>query len=255
VSNNRRRRLDSTVAALQQKHGARAIHKGAASSFPAYFSTGFSVLDALTGCHGIPRGALTLLGGRSTSGKLTIAYKCLASAQAQRGAVALLDLSHTANPDYLQRCGVDLDRLLVARPTHLSEAVTLLLDLVQSAQTRLILLDGLPVLLADRAATRQLATALPRLRQLARAASCAVLLLDEAAPPWQRWLGLDAAAAVRQHAALHVELRRERWLYDSGELIGYNAAASLIASRWRADRPTTSLSIVFNGTVRAGATW
>jgi RecA/RadA recombinase len=64
---------------------------------------------------------MTLLSGRTTSGKLTVAYKVLASAQrSPHGAVAytvaLFDLTRTADPDYLARCGVDLDALLVARP-------------------------------------------------------------------------------------------------------------------------------------------
>jgi hypothetical protein len=82
-----------------------------------------------------------------------------------------------------------------------------------------------------------------------------VLLLDETASPWQRWLGLDASAPLRQAAALHVELRREQWIEQAGVLVGYTAQARVLRSLWRKGTPEASLAIVFNGTVRARATW
>ena len=60
--------------------------------------------------------------------------------------VALFDLNRTADPDYLVRCGVDLDALLVVRPSLQPQAVDLLGDLVRHP------LAGGP--LAGRAALR-----------------------------------------------------------------------------------------------------
>ena len=78
-----------------------------------------------------------MLSGRTTSGKLTVAYKLLANAQRDfyghtAHTVALLDLSRTADPDYMARCGIDLDALLVGRPQAGPEAVYLLGDLLQT---------------------------------------------------------------------------------------------------------------------------
>lgn len=254
----KRRKLESAVAAIQQRHGVQAIRKAAevAPAVVPHVSTGFAALDAVTGCGGIPLGAMTLLSGQSTSGKLTLAYKTLAHAQRQ-GNAALLDLSRTADPGYLHRCGVQLDRLLIARPDTapgaLVNSVALLLDLVQSREVRCVLMDGLADL--DAAALRRLTASLAHLRQLLHAAGCAVVFTDEQHAPWQRWLDLDPGAAVRAQAALHVELQRERWLRRSGELVGYCATARVVRSRWRSDSPQASIEIVFNGTVRAQPTW
>lgn len=83
----------------------------------------------MTDCGGIPLGALSLLCGRSTSGKATVAYKILALAQLGQ-AVALLALPHTVDPEYLTRCGIDPKQLLTVQPAPGPEAVALLLDLV-----------------------------------------------------------------------------------------------------------------------------
>lgn len=257
---DKRRRLESAVAAIQQRHGTQAIRKAAeiAPATVRHVSTGFVALDAITGCSGVPLGAVTLLSGQSTSGKLTLAYKTLANAQA-RGNVALLDLSRTADPGYLHRCGVQLDRLLIVRPDTepgaLANSVALLMDLVQSGEVRGVLVDGLADLAADAAALRRLAASLGHLRQLLRAAGCCLIFTDEQHAPWQRWLNLDPGALVRAQAALHIELQRERWLRREGQLVGYSARAKVLRSRWRSDSPQASIEIVFNGTVRAQPTW
>jgi hypothetical protein len=215
-------------------------------------------LDAITGCRGIPLGHLTLFSGPGTSGKLTIAYKTLAHAQgdgATAASVALLDLTHTADPDYLLRCGVSLERLLIVRPQTPQENLPLLLDLAHSRQVRMVLVDGLPEMMATRALARALNGSLGRLRQVTRAAGCGVIFVDEVESPWQRLLQTDASATVRQNVALHVELRRERWLRREGIFVGYSARAQVRRSRWRSDSPTTPVEIVFNGSVYARGTW
>jgi RecA/RadA recombinase len=212
---DKRRRLESAVAAIQQRHGTQAIRKAAevAPAAVLHISTGFPALDAVTGCGGVPLGEISLLSGQSTSGKLTLAYKTLANAQA-RGNVALLDLARTADPGYLHRCGFQLDRLLIVRPDDtpgaLANSVALLLDLVQSGEVRGVLVDGLADLAADAPALRRLSASLSHLRQVLRATGCALLFTGEQHAPWQRRLNLDPGAAVRGAAALHVELRRGR---------------------------------------------
>lgn len=252
------RQLDATVTALQQCYGPQALRRGAAQpqrARPSQVSTGFAQLDALTGCGGVPLGALTLLSGRSTSGKLTLAYTLLAQAQAARQHVALLDLTHSADPDYLSRCRIDLARLVVVRPAIDARLLHLLLDLARSRQLRLLVVDSLHELTQTRALRRAWPAALRQLPPLLRAAGCGVVLLAEPCPPWQRWLRLDAHAPVRGQAALHLEVQRERWLYAAGQLCGYAARVQVVYSRWAASGRSATVEFVFNGTVQARQTW
>lgn len=263
MSDSKRRRLDNAVSAIQQQYGPQALRRGSelgrAVTLP-HIPSGFAALDAMTGCGGIPLAAITLLSGRSTSGKLTLAYKLLAHAQrGPQGAVhypvALLDLSRTADPDYVNRCGVDLDHLLVARPSSGRQAVNAIGDLVQTRQVRALVVDSLADLAADPPALRYLNSLLGQLQQALRAGGCALVLLDEPKPPWLRWLSLDSSSLVRWCAALHIEMQREHWLQRDGELIGYRAQARLLKSRWVYDLRSAPVEIVFNGTVRARETW
>lgn len=253
-----RKRLDSTVAALQRRYGERALQRGTTSrSFPPHIATGFSALDALTGCQGIPLGAVTLLSGRMTSGKLTLAYKTLAEAQGRRKKqqVALLDMSGSSDPDYLTRCGVTLNQLLLIQPNPDTKVMQLLLDLVTTGQLRLILIDSLPDLLAHRSSGRRALQMMDQLVHLLRESGCALVLLDEYAPGWLRWLRPASHTPLAQHAALHIALKRERWLYREQQITGYEAEAALMRSRWAKSGAKTRIAITFNGVVRAQATW
>ena len=142
---SRKRRLESTVTAIQRQHGAQALRRGLerAPKPPLAVSS--------TRCpHRLqrrPLGVMSLLSGRSTSGKVTLAYKLLANAQASGGAPAptavLVDMTQTADPDYLTRCGINLDRLLLVRPATNERAVHLILDLARSRQVNLVVVDSL----------------------------------------------------------------------------------------------------------------
>jgi archaellum biogenesis ATPase FlaH len=247
------RRLESTVAAIQRKHGASAVHRGAdRHDLPFAIATGFPQLDRITGCNGVPLGAITLISGPGTSGKGSLAYKLLANAL---GVVVLFDLVQVAEAEYLYRCGIDLARLRVVRPAREEETTPLLLDVVQSKQVRCVVVDGLPELTANRRLEQQFHGALARLRQLARTNNCAVVILAESAPWWHRWLDLDAMATTRQNAALHVDLHHERWLYRNNELVGYEAQARVLRSLWRSGTPAATIAFEFNGVIKARPTW
>ena len=263
MAGRKQRRLESTVAALQQRYGPNAVRRAAElpkMNTPPSIATGFSALDAITGCHGIPVSALTLLSGPATSGKVTLAYKILANAQrpsadAPVQTVVLFDFSHSCNPDYLARCGVDLDQLLIVRPAPAPQAVDLLLDLARNHSFAAILVDSLAELLNNHAAYRRFNASLSQLTQTLRTAACTLLLVDEVYPLWLRWFNLDRSWQVRQRAAIHIEMQRERWLLQTGELVGYQARACVRKSRWAHGQPTATVAIHFNGAVTAQTTW
>ena len=192
MSRRRQRKLDTAVTAIQQRHGPQAIHRGMAEKRAAavpHLSTGFPSLDTITGCQGIPLGHMTLISGRTTSGKLTLGYKALVNAQQHRvgDTVALIDLFHCSDPDYLKRCGMDLKRLVIVRPPHDANVPELLVDLARTGELRAILVDNLGGLVANGRMARRLHSSLGSLGHALRAKQCSVLFIGEPEPPWQRW--------------------------------------------------------------------
>lgn len=264
MADSKKRRVENVAAAIQQQYGPQALRRGSELGTQAalpHVSTGFPGLDAITGCNGVPLGMITLVSGRSTSGKLTLAHKILANAQRPAAhvdpphPVALLDLSRTADPDYMTRCGVDLNALLIGQPPVGCKAAELLGDLVQQAGLRALVVDSLADLARNNDALRTFNAMLPRLQQMIRSSGCALVVLDEPHAPWLRWLNLDGSSQVRGAAALHIEMQREQWLHQDGDLIGYQAQARLLKSRWAYGIRSARVEIVFNGTIKARDTW
>jgi RecA/RadA recombinase len=176
MSSRRQRKLDFVVSGLQLQYGPRAIRRAAgqhAAPVPCIATT-FVELDAALAPYeakerenggaekqprklpagnrggGLPRGRISEIIGPATSGKVTLAAKVLAAAQQDREAlVAWLDLGRTCDPDYLHRCGLDLDRLLIVHPQDGADAVTIALHLVESNTLAVLVFDGLADLLGE----------------------------------------------------------------------------------------------------------
>ena len=255
----RQQRLQQVVAALETQYGAGVLRRAtdAPPTIP-HLTTGFPTLDALTGCGGIPLGYMTLFSGRTTSGKLTLAYKTLAATQTAypHQVVALVDLPRSADPDYLARAGVDLDRLLLVRPGAYPQAVDVLVDLVATRKVRLLVVNSLADLQQARVVYRRLTATLGRLHQALHTTQNALIWIDDPAAPWLRWLNLDPSQRVRQFAALHVEMQLEQWLTSTAGVVrGYAAHAKLHKSRWARPGRSATVDIEFNGAIKARSTW
>lgn len=264
MPSRKQRRLESAVAAVQNRYGTQALQKAADVArrpLPPHIPTGFTALDAITGCAGLPLDANVLLTGKMTSGKLTLAYKTLAQAQTplakskMKPAVAILDLAHTTNPDYLHRCGLDLTQVLIAQPTTINHAVDLVLDLVRSRGVRAVLVDSLVELATHPRGLRYLSTHLGKLANYLDDSGCLVLWIDEPEPAWKRLVNWDRGAVLRPHAALHLTFQQEAWCQQRKGLAGYQAEVRVQKSRWAQTDRTATIRIAFNGTVRAQPTW
>ena len=79
--------------------------------------SGRAAVDALLPGGGFPRGALAELCGGPASGKTAVALTALAAALGERGLGAFVDGRGELYPPAAAALGVDLDRLLVVRPS------------------------------------------------------------------------------------------------------------------------------------------
>lgn len=257
--NGRQQKFDETAAAIRAKHGLNALRQAKEiAPTTLHISTGFSTLDFLTGCGGIPLGAMTLLSGMFTSGKETIAYKTIASAQAAypKQYVALVTLHGDSDADYLKRAGVVLDRLFLYEPPVAPNVVDALVDMAKRRNVRLIVVNALADLQADQATFRYLTRTLNRLNQTLQATRTGLIWLDNPSAPWIRFLNWDESRAVRQYAALSIEVQLEQMIVDEfGEMVGYASHAKLHKSRWTKSGRMAPVAIEFNGTIKARDTW
>lgn len=252
--------LDSSITTLKQRFGSQVfLHAAELQTHPPSIPTSFTGLDQIIRMGGVPLNALTLLSGPTTSGKLTLAYKILASAQRQTNPpqlVAILDLSATIDADYLARCGIQLNSVLIVRPTSTKEMIETLIDLLTRRLVRAILLDSLSLVAQNRENQRTLEAHLPQLLLFLRNSNCALMGLENG----DHFLPLGNLSSVPNHlsssAALHIHLQRVRWLIESDEFHGYQSRAHVVQNHRGSVGQSTLLDFDFNGrTVQAREMW
>lgn len=244
----RQRKLDTVVAQLQRQYGPRAVGKAAPAAEPvALLSTAYPGLDAALG-GGVPRGRITELIGQVTSGKVTLAALLLASAQhageapppdarfaaagnaAAQGLVAWVDLGYTCDPEYLRRCDLDLDRLLVVRPRDAADGLAIALHLVESQALDALVFDSVTELAGAAEAT--VAGALAHLATSVTHTQTAVIFLTE---PHAQARALAHAATVR------LALYREQWLARGADVRGYAVRVEIV--KHKLGRPVAAVRI------------
>ena len=253
---SRRERLDHTITVIQQRHGPAALRQGASApaSVP-HIATGFAALDAALSIGGIPRRRLTVLSGAPTSGKRTLAALVLARAQgARQRPVAYIDLGHTCNPDYLERCGVHLPQLLIARPSDGRQALDMALSLAERPEWAAVVFDHWAALPPDAETRRYAAGVLDALATRLAQSGVTLIVLDEPASPWRGLLstlgGDPAASALGHHATVRLALTHDDWFWLGPDVRGYRVQVQVQKNKLAPAGKTVSLDIRFNGTVR-----
>ncbi len=243
-------RLERTVALIQRKWGQEALRQGMARARTVpHIPTGFPELDAATGIGGVPRGRITVLSGAATSGKVTLAALTLARSQARGRLAAYIDLPHTCDADYLDRCGVRLRDLLVVRPENTAQALELTLALAARSEIAAILFDHWGVIAGDGRRRSALDGMLDQVVGLLARSETALLVVQDPLSPWQRLLPV-AGGPLAHYAALHLAISREQWFLAGPDVRGYRARVTLTKNKLGPAGQTVPIEIHFNGTVR-----
>jgi len=89
-----------------------------------FISTGSTVLDYCAANRrdgGAPCGKLTEIVGEEATGKSLIATQMLACTQRKGGIAVYLDTENAANPDFMKRCGLDVNKLVYMQPGSIED--------------------------------------------------------------------------------------------------------------------------------------
>ncbi len=108
--------------------------------------TGSLALDLALGVGGIPRGRVTEIYGPEASGKTTLAQHIVAESQKQGGVCAFIDMEHALDPNYAERCGVDVDNLYISQPDTGEQALEIAETLVRSGAVDVVVIDSVAAL-------------------------------------------------------------------------------------------------------------
>ncbi len=226
----RRKRLESTVTAIQSRWGVQAIRKAREmTSAVPICSTGFPALDGALGIGGLPQGRFTELIGYGTVGQLRVAASTLAQAQRLGQQVVYVDLLAAVDVEVLARCGVCLEALVILRPRDLGHALAMISDLLRLRGAGTVVLDRLQdlFLLADGVASQSLDRALRDWTPWIDRAGCTLLFLTEMASPgrYPEGLPLPAFASVR------LLFEWQAWQRRGRKITGFSADVTVLKNK------------------------
>ena len=148
ATEERSKAIDLAIAQIERQFGKGAIMKmGEQGGLKIEaIPTGSVALDLALGIGGIPRGRITEIYGPESSGKTTLAQHVMAEAQKLGGTAALVDAEHAFDPLYAEKCGIDLDNLLISQPDTGEQALEIVETLVRSGAIDVIVIDSVAAL-------------------------------------------------------------------------------------------------------------
>src|SRR3990172_110529 len=140
--------LDKAIGDITKRYGDGSIMRlgEAHQMVTEVIPTGSLSLDIALGVGGIPRGRITEIYGPESSGKTTICQHIVAEAQKLGGTCAFIDMEHALDPVYAERCGVNVDSLLISQPDMGEQALEITETLVRSGAIDVIVIDSVAAL-------------------------------------------------------------------------------------------------------------
>ena len=142
------RALDSILGQIERQYGKGAVMRmgdGSKEKVEA-ISTGSLSLDCAVGIGGLPKGRIIEIYGPESSGKTTLTLHITAECQKAGGTAAFVDAEHALDPNYAEKLGVDVDKLLISQPDTGEQALEITDMLVRSGAVDLVIVDSVAAL-------------------------------------------------------------------------------------------------------------
>ena len=118
------------------------LHRGNSDTFNyTRIPFGIPALDKLTG-GGIPKKRLTIMYGPTNVGKSYLASQVVANVQRDGGTAAWIDTELSWDASWVEKCGIDSQRVLVSQPTSGEDALETAKELMR-AGVDVIVLDSI----------------------------------------------------------------------------------------------------------------
>ena len=210
----------------------------------ASIATGSLAIDRITGVGGIPRGKLTEIYGRPSTGKSTLGLHIIAETLRNKEVAVLIDADHSFNLQYARAAGVPMKHLLVQQPPYGEIAYDVLVELLKTGVAGCILVDSIAALTprselqkpsgegSQSARANLLENALRKITPVLAGSNTAVVFLNQMRQDF-RTGGMRAAggSALPSYAHLRIELSRTAMLTENNQQIGFLARAETVANK------------------------
>jgi recombination protein RecA len=250
LSPEKEKALSAAMSQIDRKFGKGSIMKMGEASFRTAIEaipTGSMSLDLALGVGGVPRGRVVEIYGPESSGKTTLAQHIIAEAQRMGGIAAFIDAEHAFDAQYGQRCGIQIDDLLVSQPDTGEQGLEIVDMLVRSSAVDVIVVDSVAALVPRAEIEGDMGDSLPglqarlmsqALRKLSGAISkshTVVIFLNQLRQKIGVMFGspetTTGGQALKFYASVRMDIRRIETLKQGDQTLGMRSRVKVVKNK------------------------